>query len=309
MPLPALPRLRPPRPAAPALLLAAALLAGCGAPPPADPDAPRPVTLRFEARVGERPFACGDRYPGVGLTRSVLTPSDLRFHVSEIRLIDAEGRESPLALTPDGTWQLDDVALLDFENGSGPCRHGTSATRTQVQGQVRMRGQPVGLRLTLGVPAARLAAGARQAPAPLHLPAMDWGPAHGRMHLKFDTATTGMPAAPGPSPVSFSPGSASGFSVHVGSVDCGEGGACRQPMHVAVRLDRFDPARDVIVADLAALLAETHLDTNAPGTPPGCMTLAPADPDCRAILAALGLPAADGTPGGPQRFLRAAPAR
>jgi hypothetical protein len=108
---------------APLTLAATVLLSACGtAPTPTAPPEPgtQPITLRFTAQVAGLPFACGQSYTGIGSTRSTITPSDYRFYVSELHLIDTKGRAVPLALTQDGTWQLDNIALLDFENGSGP---------------------------------------------------------------------------------------------------------------------------------------------------------------------------------------------
>jgi hypothetical protein len=61
-----------------------------------------------------------------------------------------------------------------------------------------------------------------------------------------------------------------------------------------VTFDNFDPARNVIVADLGAILSGVNVDHNAPNTSPGCMSF-PKDADCPAVMKALGL-AYDGVP-------------
>ena len=286
--------------------LAAGLLAACAGPPPVDPNTPVPVTIRFAAQVNGQPFACGTRYPGVGTTHSALIPSDLRFYVSALHLIDADGRAVPVRLAQDGVWQVDDIALLDFENGGGPCRTGTPATNTQVRGTVPP-GRYTGLRLTLGVPFARNHADPTTAPAPLNHTALFWNWQGGYKFLKFDTSTTRQPAAPTASPPEHGGGSASGFSVHLGSTQCSSASPqaapaeCRAPNRVTVTFDRFDAGRNTVVADLGALLAQTNVDANAPDSAPGCMSQ-PGDADCATVMAAFGLPW-DGRPAeGAQRL-------
>jgi hypothetical protein len=61
-----------------------------------------------------------------------------------------------------------------------------------------------------------------------------------------------------------------------------------------VELDDFDPHSDVVVADLAALLADSNIEFNTPDTLPGCQAT-PTDPDCDAVFANFGLNREDGT--------------
>jgi uncharacterized repeat protein (TIGR04052 family) len=297
---------------------AALLLAACGAMPAGPsaggvsaasaPGGAVPVTVRFAAEVSGRPFACGQRYEGVGQTRSTITPSDYRFYVSEVHLIDAGGRAVPVSLVQDRVWQLEDIALLDFEDGTGPCRNGTPATNTTVRGTAPA-GSYVGLRFTLGVPFARNHGDPTTAPSPLNLTAMFWNWQGGYKFVKFDTATAGRPATSA-APDPRGGGSASGFSVHLGSTVCASASrteapsSCQNPNRVTVQLDRFDPARQVVVADIGAVLAGANVDVNAQGTSPGCMSF-PNDPDCPPVMAALGL-AYGGVPApGPQRLFSA----
>lgn len=83
--------------------------------------------------------------------RSTVTPSDCRFNVSEVARVDEAGRAVPVSLAQDGIWQLDNVALLDFQNGTDPCRNGTTGMNTEVRGKVPVS-RYGGLRFTLGVP-------------------------------------------------------------------------------------------------------------------------------------------------------------
>lgn len=266
-----------------------------------------PVNLRFAAQVAGQPFECGRSYAAIGTTRSSITPSDFRMYVSEVHLIDAAGRAVPVTLAQDGVWQRDGVALIDFENGAGPCRNGTAATNTQVRGTVPA-GTYTGVRLTLGVPFASNHGDPTVAPAPLNSTAMFWTWQGGYKFLKFDAATTGQPVTTAP-PAPNGGGNASGFSVHLGSTMCAAPSrtqppsACQNPNRVTVQFDRFDLSRNVVVADIGAVLAGANVDVNAQGTSPGCMSF-PKDADCPPVMGALGL-AYDGVAAaGPQRFLR-----
>jgi len=55
-----------------------------------------PVTIRFQAQVGEEMFTCGRQYENVGLTKSKISGRDFRFYVSGVRLLDSTGKETPL---------------------------------------------------------------------------------------------------------------------------------------------------------------------------------------------------------------------
>jgi uncharacterized repeat protein (TIGR04052 family) len=269
----------------------------------------QPVSLRFAAQVNGQPFACGQSYGGIGTTRSTITPSDYRFYVSEVQLIDASGRAVPVALAQDGTWQRDGVALLDFENGSGPCLNGTAATNSTVRGSVPA-GRYTGLRFTLGVPFVPNHGDPTTAPSPLNLTAMFWNWQGGYKFIKFDTASSGQPATSAP-PHAEGGGNASGFSVHLGSTLCASPSRtqspqaeCGNPNRVTVQFDRFDAGTQTVVADIGSVLAGANVDVNAPGTSPGCMSF-PKDADCPPVMGALGL-AYDGVPApGPQRLFTA----
>jgi len=79
------------------------------------------VAIRFQAQVGTEKLVCGQTYGGIGTTGSKITPHDFRFYIHDVALIDQSGKSVPVQLEQDGKWQLDDVALLDFENGTAGC--------------------------------------------------------------------------------------------------------------------------------------------------------------------------------------------
>ena len=268
-----------------------------------------PVTIRFDARVAGQPFACGQRYAGIGASRTTLVPTDLRFYVSEVQLLRADGSVVPVALKADDLWQLADVALVDFEDASGPCRNGTAATHTAIAGDAPA-GRYTGLRFTVGVPFALNHGDPTTAPAPLNLTAMFWTWQSGYKFVKFDAAVE-RPAMAQKVAMDDGGGAmpASGFAFHLGSTACaGESrtaapSACRNPNRMTVQLDRFDAASQVIELDLGTLLADARPDVNTPKTSPGCMSF-PGDADCRDVLPFLGL-AYDGVPAQAQRLFRA----
>ena len=60
----------------------------------------------------------------------------------------------------------------------------------------------------------------------------------------------------------------------------------------------FDSAKDVVIFDLGKLLEGSDISVNSPHSAPGCMS-AENDPDCTAVMKALGLPYGK-DPGGAQ---------
>lgn len=247
----------------------------------------RDVAIQFAARVGDVPFACGETYPGIGTTKVDFRPGDMRFYVSRLRLVTADGSEVPVELEQDGTWQRDDVALLDFENAEAPCSVGTPATNDVVVGKVPA-GIYNGIRFDLGIPFALNHADASTALPPLNVTSMFWNWNGGYKFLRLD---------------SFNGDNLDQFNVHLGSTGC-DGATpvnppseeCANPNRPEISLSGFDPDSSVIVADLAALLADSDLTTNQPDTAPGCQSFL-LDNDCIPVFAKLGMNFSE--PGGP----------
>jgi uncharacterized repeat protein (TIGR04052 family) len=257
---------------------------------------PLAVAVKFIARVGSQPFRCGMSYGGIGRTASRITPTDFRLYVSSVALIDAQGHVVPVQLDQDDRWQYRDVTLLDFEDGTGPCRNGTPGMNSFVRGRVPASDYR-GIQFVLGVPEDLNHRDPTLAPAPLNLTAMSWSWQYGYKFVKIDMATRGQPRAGSAAPASSR---AAGFPIHLGSTECASASAttapssCARPNRVTVRFDQFDPAHEQIRIDLAALLHDTDVDTNAPNSAPGCMS-GPDDEDCRYVMHAFGLPFDGGT--------------
>jgi uncharacterized repeat protein (TIGR04052 family) len=217
-------------------------------------------------------------------------------------------------LAQDGVWQYQNIALLDFENGSGPCSNGTQATNTEISGTVPS-GKYTGVRFTLGVPFALNHGDPTIAPSPLNITAMFWNWQGGYKFLKVDITTKN--AAPmghhnrgaHGSHGDHNGGEASGFPVHIGSTACAspsptqKPSECKNPNRLSVTFENFDPSRHTIVADLGALLAGADVERNTPNTPPGCMSF-PKDPDCSSVMRALSLSYDGARADETQRFFR-----
>jgi uncharacterized repeat protein (TIGR04052 family) len=270
------------RPAACALvfpLLACSVVAGAQ-------NAEQPVRLRFAAMVGSSPLACGQKYEGIGTTKSVVSIADFRFYVSRLRLLRADGSEQPVTLTQDGLWQLDDVALLDFENGTAACANGTEQMRDFIEGHAPP-GNYVGVRFDLGLPFEKNHREPTLQPSPLNLTRMFWSWNAGYKFLRLDMRSTGQPK---------------GWMLHLGSTGCTPAGtptipavACARPNLVTVDLPTFDLANDVVEFDLKLLLARSDVDTNTPKTGEGCMS-GLSDPECGPLLSQFGLAPGEGQP-------------
>lgn len=252
------------------------------------------VAIRFQAMVGKEKFACGQTYTGIGTTGSRIAPRDFRYYVHNVRLVDDKGGIVSVELD-QSKWQLYDTALLDFEDGTWSCVNGTREMNDQVAGTVPA-GTYTGLLFTVGVPFNKNHTELTSQPPPLNLTALSWVWNAGRKFARLDFASTGQPH---------------GFTVHLGSTGCMPNDTkitvptqCSAPNRPEIRIDAFNPDKDIVIADLAALLKDTNVDINQPKTAEGCMS-GPDDSDCAGIFANLGLPFA-GKPGRPQTFFRKA---
>jgi len=264
------------------------------------------VELQFAARVGQQPLRCATTYTDIGLSRASMFLQDFRIYVSAFRLLTRDGREVPVALTPDSIWQNEQVALLDFEDGTGNC-NGNQPTNDRVRGTVP-DGEYVGLIFEIGVPFAMNHQDPTLAAAPLNFSALTWPWAFGYKFttIDFDTQPPDKRQMVGEGDRRHS---ASGFSVHLGSTECASNGPrvpprgpCNHPNRPVYRFDSFNPAKDLLVLDLGALLAGTDVTVNTPGSPSGCMS-SPDDDDCVDIMSRFGL-TFRGKPALGQKFIR-----
>jgi uncharacterized repeat protein (TIGR04052 family) len=249
------------------------------------------VTIQFAAKVGADDFVCGDTYDNLGAHDTSLNLTDFRFYVQDVELQNADAEWIPIELTQN-QFQIDDVALLDFEDGCGS--FGNPDLNGVVAGMVP-DGEYTGLRFRMGVPVDLNHADASTAPGPLGLTSMFWSWRGGYKFLRIDSGN-----------IKDNPAI---WRMHLGSTGCGMTDdpttppeePCTNENRVEVDLDAFDTESDVVVADIAALVEGAPLDENAEKTPTGCMA-APDDADCGPIFDNLGLPFDGSTPDAQQFF-------
>ncbi|MBX7174636.1 MAG: metallo-mystery pair system four-Cys motif protein [Pyrinomonadaceae bacterium] len=260
--------------------------------------AQQPVTINFQAVVGDKAFDCKETYEGIGTTNSKMMVSDFKFYVEEVRLIDKKGKEIPVSLTNDGKFQSEKVALLDFENGEGNCTNGTKELNTTIRGNVP-KGKYSGVKFVIGVPEEINHLDPTLQPSPLNLTRMMWSWQIGYKFARIDTKTSGRP---------------NGYVLHLGSTNCetdpnGKTN-CKYSNRPEFSFAKFDLMKDVIKVDLKALFAGSNVDVNQEKTSAGCMSF-PGDGDCTAIFKNLGLNfEAEGNQlSGKQTFMRAEKAK
>lgn len=254
------------------------------------------VSITFAAQIAGKPFSCTETYMGLGAKGTAVKGIDYRLFVSGAALIRADGTAQPIALDQDGTWQLDDLALLDFEDGTGGCATGTAEINTILRGTVP-EGDYVGLGFALAVPFDKNHGDPTLAPAPLNTTAMFWNWQGGYRFVRIDMVPVDK-AADGPK----------GWFLHLGSTQCpavskteAPTAPCKNPNHLPVTFAAFDPATNVVVIDPAAVVADADLTVNAPETSPGCMSF-PGDADCVLVMGKLGQAYGD-LPAGPQQLV------
>jgi uncharacterized repeat protein (TIGR04052 family) len=257
-----------------AVLLPLLLLPGCWSGPAQE----QVVTIRFDAWIGDAPFDCESSTSVAGLL-----PSDLRFFVHDVRLVNDAGVEVPVTLEQDGRWQTAEVALLDFENGKGRCRNGSPATHDVVTGRVPA-GRYQGLRFRIGVPAGANHANPALAKPPLSTTSMHWSWQGGYKFIRFDAQAKG----------------GGGYRIHLGSTGCdgtiGNVSRCARPNRPRADLAGFSPETGTVRVDVARLLAGVDLRKSDAGSH-GCMAAAD-DPGCAPLFRNLGLDLVTGEPTG-----------
>ena len=243
------------------------------------------VTLRFAAVAGTTPVACGTPITGLGTGATTAQLQDLRFYISNVRLVRRNHTSVPLTLARNNADNLtrggNRVSLIDLENGAGSCTEGDRATNAVIRGSVPA-GDYVGVKMYMGVPFALNHSDVTSAPAPLDLAAMDWSWQSGRKFAKIEVVDPAGAAGTWASKA---------FFVHLGSTGCegdpasGTTVSCTKSNRVAIRLAKFDPATQKIAVDLKGLLAGNDITINRADAP-GCMS-GDTDPECLGVFDAL----------------------
>ncbi len=248
-------------------------LSACG---PAE----QPVTIEFEARLGDQPIDCETVVDGVSMT-------DLRFFISDASLNYADqanvGRSVDFG--DNGRWQQESVALIDLENGQGACENGTDGMNSVLIGSLPA-GEYQGLFFRVEVLFDQNHADPLAAAPPLDDSTMHW---HWRSGYKFFRA--GFETED------------DGFWMHVGSAGC-EGTVqnitgCTLPNRLLIGLPEFEPG-DTVVFDFAPLIAAIDVgDATATSCASG-----PAEESCREAFAVYGLDFDTGWGGEPSQLFR-----
>ena len=229
-----------------AFLLASLGLVSCG-------PATVPVDTRFELHTPE------------SVQAPVYRPR-LRFFVSDITMIDANGAAVPVRLDPSRPWQDDRTALISLLGD----RRQADVETASIHGSVAP-GKYVSMEFLLGIPFDRNHGNPLHAPAPRNVSAMYWSWQSGHKFVRLDLGTS--------------------WSFHLGSLGCHSESAvrpptrgCRRPHLARIRLPARAAQDGNVVVDLASLLAAVD-----PARDPNCMGRYAEREVCRRVLGELGL--------------------
>lgn len=240
---------------------------------------PQHVEIGFTAVNGtQRTVNCSTPITGLGRSGATAQLQDLRFYVSNVRMVRANGTSVKLTPMAGDEWNLtragQSVTLIDLEDGTGACAaDGDKRMNDMVHGTVPA-GKYVGVTMTVGVPLALNHTDPTTTPAPLNLIGMGWSWQAGRKYTKIELTK---PTAPGGAP-------GKDFMFHLGSTGCvgnpaaGDSITCRAPNRMKVLFKRFNPATQRIAFDIRTLTAGLDLTVDQGGAP-GCMS-GPKDPEC-----------------------------
>ena len=265
--------------------ISVATLTACGG----SDSGPKSITIDFAAMAGTTPITCASSLTDLGTTNAQGTLADMRFYISNVKLVKADGSTAPLTLNStdnyNATKGTDTVTLIDLEDKTGSCA-GTTAMNTSIKGTVPA-GDYVGVKMTLGVPLSLnhtdQTADVSVTPAVVNNavhPGMAWSWAGGRKFAKIEATNSSWTAAT--------------FNMHLGSTGCtgtnpaaGQVDTCSRPNRVELDFTAFNPDTQKVAVDVKAMLSANNVTVNG-GGPTGCMS-GNTDPECQAIFDALGL--------------------
>jgi uncharacterized repeat protein (TIGR04052 family) len=250
------------------------------------PDGSIRISIRFEATVADASFACGRTYDDIGLTKTSVTPQDLRMFVQDLKLVTDQREEVPVQLDVRSPWQSAQVALLDFENGTGSCALEGDAAMNQLVTGIAPAGSYIGISFVNGVPEEINHADPAGLTAPLqNATALSWGWLTGFRFVKAELRQSGAVETPGLGLVHVGATACSG-DPQLGSV------SCVRANRNHILLDRFDPNRNTVTVDAAAIFAGTDLTQQAECHGAGSF--------CDTMFEALGIDIGTGQPSGGQ---------
>jgi uncharacterized repeat protein (TIGR04052 family) len=287
---------------------------GGGGDAPASPTsaaATQDVSVQFAASVVDKVVTCGSTLSNLGSSVVNARLRDLRFYLSNVRLVSSSGAEVPITLTQNDNQNgagANSAVLIDLSNQQAgtvceQATDGSAATYTAIVGKVPP-GTYVGLRATVGLPAALNHSDtmADDTPVPLQNMAMGWSWQNGRKFIKLELDPVGgVTNAVDSSNVST-------YNVHIASTDCSGGNVasatCAKANMVSIDI-ALNPGTQQVALDLNEVFRGVNLSGNATGAV-GCMS-ASDDADCGTLFARLGLNLSTGALSGAQAVFRAIP--
>ncbi len=281
-----------------------ALLTACGGGSSDDPlpivNTTQAVNIQFAAQANNQDVKCGavNEVSNLGTSNKTAELQDLRFYVSSLQLINNKGQAVNVSLDKN-EYQNYGVALLDFEDATGSCA-GDATLHTVITGKVPT-GTYTGIKFTLGVPDTGLDELAKTIDlnhsnttainAPLDVAAMAWSWQGGRKFAKIEVKPTGGVVNQKGTPDTTDDATVSSWVVHIGATGCtgsdAAGYSCTNPNLANITLNSFDAAKQKVVLDVPALLAQSDIALNK-NSAVGCMSGA-TDSECGVIFEALGL--------------------
>jgi uncharacterized repeat protein (TIGR04052 family) len=295
-------------------LIGAALLGACGGGDDAvvAPAPDKAVTITFAAFNGATPAACGTRLSGMGSTGVAADINDLRFYITNLKLVNDKGEAVAVKLDANA-WQLtqggETVSLIDLENATGACSAGTAATNAVITGTVPA-GTYVGLKASMGVPETMNHTAVAGGVPPLDNAAMNWSWQTGRKFAKIELNPVGgiLKTVAATSSTAAVTSTITTFNFHPGSTGCTpkldaagapipNTGTCTNLNVMDFSLAAFDASTQKVVLDIGQLFSTTDI-TRENGGAPGCMSGA-TDPECPTMFSQLQVSFGSGSTGLP----------
>ncbi|MCS6984353.1 MAG: metallo-mystery pair system four-Cys motif protein [Leptospiraceae bacterium] len=256
------------------------------------------IEIPFAAKVGSENFSCSREYSGIGAKPgggSTIKPHDFRFYVHDFEFVTNLGEIIHVKLRQDGSWQYENVALLDFEDNSGHCANvsgNTAATNHVIHGTYE---KPAGsiekIRFVVGVPEHLNHKDRAVAPPPLNLASLHWDWTTGYKHARIDFVSDDFKNSNNEEFSGQSANSTGKFNIHLGATGCtgvGSQGTAQCSVKNRPVIELTFRLGQTIVADLKELLATTDLSVKDKNGPKGCMS-SQTDPECKEVFLNFGL--------------------
>lgn len=263
---------------------------------------PMPVSISFDLLTNGGVAKCGTTISGLGTKNTPADLKDARFYVSNVSLIDANGKNVPLTLTPND-WQSDQVALVSLIDGTGAvCGGVPMLTNSVVTGTVPA-GTYRGIQYEIGVPEALNHSDYATAAKPLGVAAMAWSWTSGRKFLKLELNPAGgvnvVRTNTTTTPATTTTSNTSTWNLHLGATGCTTNAttgaySCTNANRMLVKLAAFDATSQKISLDLNALFSGVDLTTDVAGAT-GCMS-GTTDAECQPVFSNMKIDLTSGNP-------------